>query len=101
MLNSEYHLPSIVPEAEMMRRAFWVLLFTCLVGSLSALAQVVAPPSPQSFVVHSNVLSEDRTIWVRMPAAAQGKNDRYPVLYIMDGGPNINEIGSTIDFLAD
>jgi predicted alpha/beta superfamily hydrolase len=36
-----------------------------------------------------------------MPAAAQGKKESYPVLYMTDAGTNVNEIGSTIDFLAD
>ena len=55
----------------------------------------------RQLVVHSNVLNEDRVIWVRMPAAARRENDRFPVLYLTDGGSNVNEIGSTIDFLAD
>src|SRR4051812_999603 len=84
----------------MMCRKVLFILCCCFV-SIGAFAQVLAPPAAQSFVVHSNVLNEDRTIWVRMPVAAQGKSDRYAVLYITDGGPNINEIGSTIDFLAD
>jgi hypothetical protein len=46
-------------------------------------------------------LNEDRVIWVRMPAAARGKKESYPVLYMTDAGTNVNEIGSTIDFLAD
>lgn len=87
----------------MSRRAFYYFLSICIASivSLASLAQDVAPPVPQRLVVHSNVLNEDRVIWVRMPAVAQGKQERYPVLYMTDGGTNINEIGSTIDFLAD
>ncbi|HMF89285.1 MAG TPA: alpha/beta hydrolase-fold protein [Candidatus Angelobacter sp.] len=84
----------------MSRRAFYFLLFGCIV-SVASFAQDLAPPVPQRLVVHSNVLNEDRVVWVRMPAAAQGKKESYPVLYITDGGTNVNEIGSTIDFLAD
>lgn len=69
--------------------------------SIPCLAQELAPPVPQRLVVHSKVLNEDRPIWVRMPAAAQGKKDRYPVVYTTDAGPNVNEIGAVIDFLAD
>jgi predicted alpha/beta superfamily hydrolase len=87
----------------MSRRTFCCFLFGCIACffSVASLAQVVAPPVAQRLVVHSNVLNEDREIWVRMPAAAQGKKERYPVLYMTDAGPNVNEIGSTIDFLAD
>jgi predicted alpha/beta superfamily hydrolase len=84
----------------MSRRTLCYFLFVCM-ASIASLAQVVAPPVPQRLVVHSNVLNEDREIWVRMPAATQGKKESYAVLYMTDAGPNVNEIGSTIDFLAD
>ncbi|HKF21142.1 MAG TPA: alpha/beta hydrolase-fold protein [Candidatus Angelobacter sp.] len=76
-------------------------LLIAFLASLASVAQDLAPPAPQRLVVHSNVLNEDRVIWVRMPAASQGKKESYPVLYLTDGGTNVNEIGSTIDFLAD
>lgn len=87
----------------MSRRTFRYFLFGCIacIASIASLGQIAAPPAPQRMVVHSNALNEDREIWVRMPAAAQGKNESYAVLYLTDAGPNINEIGSTIDFLAD
>jgi predicted alpha/beta superfamily hydrolase len=84
----------------MSRRTLCYFLFGCI-ASITSLAQVVAPPVPERLVVHSNILNEDRVIWVRMPAAAQGKKESYAVLYMTDAGPNVNEIGSTIDFLAD
>jgi predicted alpha/beta superfamily hydrolase len=84
----------------MSRRTLRYFLFGCI-ASIASLAQIAPPPAPQRLVVHSNVLNEDREIWVRMPAAAQGKKESYPVLYMTDAGTNINEIGSTIDFLAD
>lgn len=74
--------------------------FAVVIASVACLAQDIAPPTPQRLVVHSNILNEDRVIWVRMPAASQGNKAGYPVLYMTDGGSNVNEIGSTIDFLA-
>jgi predicted alpha/beta superfamily hydrolase len=87
----------------MSRHTFRCFLFGCIacIFSITSLAQIAAPPAPQRLVVHSNVLNEDREIWVRMPAAAQRKKESYPVLYMTDAGTNVNEIGSTIDFLAD
>jgi predicted alpha/beta superfamily hydrolase len=76
-------------------------LLIALIVSLASAAQDLAPPAPQRLVVHSNVLNEDRVIWVRMPAASRSAKGSYPVLYMTDGGTNVNEIGSTIDFLAD
>jgi predicted alpha/beta superfamily hydrolase len=84
----------------MLRHRFCCFLFGCI-ASITSLAQIAAPPAPQRLVVHSNVLNEDREIWVRMPAGAQGKKESYAVVYMTDAGPNINEIGNTIDFLAD
>lgn len=52
-------------------------------------------------MIHSKILNEDRAVLVRMPAAAQGRKDRYAVVYLTDGGNNVNEIGSTIDFLVN
>ena len=82
-------------------RCHVLFVFLGCIVPITSLAQDLAPPAPQRLVVHSKVLNEDRVIWVRMPAAAQGKKERYAVLYMTDGGTNVNEIGSTIDFLAD
>src|SRR5215469_242118 len=67
----------------------------------AALAQDIAPPIPQKLNVHSSVLNEDRTIWVRTPHGYDLGKDPLPVLYLTDGPGHINEIGSTIDFLVD
>ena len=65
-----------------------------------SVAQDLAPPVPQRMVIHSNILNEDRVIWVRMPGASRSGKSKYPVVYLMDGDSHINEIGGTIDFLA-
>ena len=80
-------------------RAVSTFLIVCL-ASIAAIGQSLAPPAPERIVIHSNVLNEDRPILVRMPAAAQGKKDKYPVLYLADGNGHINEVGAIIDFLA-
>jgi len=80
-------------------RAVSTFLVVCL-ASIIAMGQELAPPVPERFTIHSNVLNEDRAILVRMPAAAQGKKDKYPVLYLTDGDGHINEVGSIVDFLA-
>ncbi len=80
-------------------RAFSTFLIVSL-ASMAAMGQNLAPPAPERITIHSNVLNEDRAILVRMPAAAQGKKDKYPVLYLADGDGHINEVGAIIDFLA-
>ncbi len=84
----------------MLLRQCFSLVLVFLLAPL-AFTQELAPPAPQRLVVHSNILGEDRVVWVRMPAAAQGSKQRYAVAYLTDGGPNVNEIGATIDFLAN
>jgi uncharacterized protein len=88
-----------IRRGSMLRRPLCHLLFVCLVA-IASFAQEIAPPAPQRLVVHSNVLNEDRVVWVRMPAAAVGKDERYAVLYLTDGGENVNEISAVIDFLV-
>jgi len=80
-------------------RAVSTFLIVCF-ASIASLAQNLAPPAPERITIHSNVLNEDRAILVRMPAAAQGKKDKYAVLYLADGDGHINEVGAIIDFLA-
>jgi len=87
----------------MSRRAINIFLLFSFISiiSITCIAQDIAPPVPQRLVIHSNVLNEDRVIWVRMPTTGPGGRGSYPVLYITDGGSNVNEIGSLIDFLVD
>lgn len=83
----------------MLRRTLCVILLVCT-AAIAAAAQDLAPPAPQRVVIHSNILNEDRVIWVRMPNAARQAKGRYAVLYLMDGDSQINEVGGTIDFLT-
>jgi predicted alpha/beta superfamily hydrolase len=86
---------------QVFQRAFGFFFVGIPLLSVSAAAQDLAPPAPQRLVVHSSVLNEDRVIWVRTPRAYEHDKAAYPVLYLMDGPAHINEIGSTIDFLAE
>lgn len=83
------------------QRRFGFFFLGILLLSLSAAAQDLTPPAPLRLVVHSSVLNEDRTIWVRTPRAYEYDKAAFPVVYLMDGPGHINEIGSTIDFLAE
>jgi hypothetical protein len=75
--------------------------FAFSILTMAALGQDLAPPIPQKLAVHSNVLNEDRVVWVRTPHGYDLGKDQLPVLYLTDGPGHINEIGSTIDFLVD
>ncbi len=86
---------------KLLLRRFLFAAFSLFVLTISAVAQDIAPPIPQKLVVHSNILNEDRVIWVRTPHGYKLGKDPLPVLYLTDGDGHINEIGSTIDFLVD
>jgi predicted alpha/beta superfamily hydrolase len=72
-----------------------------LIALSIAAAQDLTPPAPQKLVVHSNVLNEDRVIWVRTPRGYDQGKDPLPVLYLTDGPGHINEVGGINDFLVD
>lgn len=80
---------------------FALLALTLCLLSIAAAAQDLAPPIPQKLVVHSDVLKEDRVIWIRTPRGYDQSKHPFAVLYLTDGPDHINEIGSTIDFLVD
>jgi predicted alpha/beta superfamily hydrolase len=48
----------------------------------------------------SDVLGEERTMWIRTPVGYETNKVSYPVLYLTDGDAHIGHTASTIDFLA-
>src|SRR5262245_30126198 len=49
--------------------------------------------------IHSDVLSEDRYIWVRIPDSAMSAS-RYPVVYLLDGQVLFEEVNSVLNRLS-
>ncbi|HXR16041.1 MAG TPA: alpha/beta hydrolase-fold protein [Terriglobales bacterium] len=80
-------------------RLAFLALTLCLLSTIVA-AQDMAPPVPQKLTLLSSILNEDRVVWVRTPRGYDQGRGPMPVLYLTDGPDHINEIGSTIDFLA-
>ena len=74
------------------------LLAFCLF-SIHLAAQNIAPPIPQKLTIHSNILNEDRVVWVRTPPNYEKTKESFPVLYLVDGPTHINLVASTMDFL--
>ena len=82
----------------LVRLTFFALSMAAL--SIASPAQDMAPPAPQKITLHSNILNEDRVVWVRTPRNYDQGKDALPVLYLTDGPDHINVIGSEIDFLV-
>jgi predicted alpha/beta superfamily hydrolase len=76
-------------------------LFLILSIAAISAAQQVAPPTPQRLDIHSKILNEDRVIWVRTPPGYEQTKSAFPVIYQTDAPGNVNEIGSSIDFLVE
>ena len=82
--------------------------FNHLAGSLVAFclfsicvaAQDIAPPLPQKLTLHSNILNEDRVVWIRTPMNYEKTKGTYPVLYLADGPSHINLVANVMDFLV-
>src|SRR5215467_11248978 len=80
------------------RRVAGSLLAFCLF-SIHLAAQDIAPPVPQKLTLHSNILKEDRVVWIRTPQNYEKTQGPFPVLYLADGPTYINLVASTMDFL--
>ncbi len=74
-----------------------VMVWLC---SEAGFAQGVQPRLDE-LDLHSKVLNEDRVVFVRLPPGYDRSKEIYPVLYQTDAPGHINEISSTIDFLAE
>lgn len=80
-----------------------VLLVRSLLAPAPLLAQSAADPIPAhtSFMLHSRILNEDRTINVYTPAGPTSGDTLLPVLYMLDGGlaEDFPHVVNTIDSL--
>ncbi|MBL0313426.1 MAG: alpha/beta hydrolase [Holophagaceae bacterium] len=54
----------------------------------------------ETFRVHAAKLQEDRNILLSLPRGYAGGQERYPVLYLLDGDAHLVHTRGTVDFLA-
>ncbi len=50
--------------------------------------------------IHSNILNEDRQIWISTPESYQGNTNSYPVMYLLDGDGHFHHTTGIIQFLS-
>ncbi len=50
--------------------------------------------------IHSEILNEDRTLYIYTPAGYDYADDRYPVLYMLDGGEHFVHVAGIIHYLS-
>lgn len=73
------------------------LFITLLILTSAAFAQTNAPTR---LTIKSEVMGEERVVFVRTPAGYERNNERYPVLYMTDGNAHIGHTAATIEFLS-
>jgi predicted alpha/beta superfamily hydrolase len=54
----------------------------------------------ETVTIPSKILGEERTILVSTPPTYDQSSERYPVLYMTDGGTHLTHTRGTVDFLA-
>ena len=52
----------------------------------------------EEITIHSKILDEDRTVSIALPPEV--KNEKYPVLYLLDGDYNIKMVSGIVDYLS-
>ncbi|HDZ08956.1 alpha/beta hydrolase-fold protein [Pseudohongiella sp.] len=82
-------------------KKYLAILLSLLFCVSSVVAQVKTPiPLASTFSMHSQVLGEDRTIVVALPAGYVSSNASYPVLYLLDGDQNIWHVAGSVEILT-
>ena len=77
--------------------------FILLISSFSAIAQENKPFTigfEKSFI--SKILNQERKVWIHIPNSNGGNtgNEPYPVIYLLDGDENFNDIVSITEFMS-
>jgi predicted alpha/beta superfamily hydrolase len=58
----------------------------------------------KKFRIHSEILNENRTYWVSLPASYDDPNlgpENYPVIYVLDGKSAFFPVAGIVNFMAD
>ena len=65
-------------------------------------AQIDSLPihNEKAILLHSKVMSEERTLWIHLPANYTSTSNSYPVLYVLDAGNHFNYASEAVGFLA-
>jgi len=80
-------------------------LFVVLIGSLVCPVAVAQDDDGaivlgQQITIHSDVLDEDRTVYISMPLGYEGGSRDFPVLYLLDGMAHFHHTIGTMTALA-
>jgi len=54
----------------------------------------------ETVTIHSEILNEDRTLYIYTPAGYDYTDNRYPVMYMLDGADNFVHVSGIIHYLS-
>ena len=80
----------------------FILLFIFISLPKVVTAQIDSLPihNEKAILLHSKVMSEERTLWIHLPASYISTSNSYPVLYVLDAGNHFNYASEAVSFLA-
>jgi predicted alpha/beta superfamily hydrolase len=77
-----------------------LLLFISLPKGVTAQIEPLPIHNEKAILLRSKVMSEDRTVWIHLPANYASTTSSYPVLYVLDAGNHFNYAAEAVSFLA-
>lgn len=81
-----------------MKRILMLVAAVCLaVGAVGAGEPIIIG---ETITIDSKIMGEERTVLVSTPPGYEQTTERYPVLYMTDGGAHLTHTRGTVDFLA-
>ncbi|WP_189702527.1 alpha/beta hydrolase-fold protein [Subsaximicrobium wynnwilliamsii] len=81
--------------------SLFTLIVLCYTVSIAQSKQLIN--IGQSNTIYSKILKEERTIWVQVPESVNAKTNhpnKYPVVYVLDGGVHFLSVCSVINQLS-
>ncbi len=82
----------------------WLLSVEFVSGQVPSIdklkTELVTENTGFSFKLHSDILNEDRTIFIALPVGYDSLTKKYPVLYMMDAQWNFSHTAQTMAWLS-
>ncbi|UCC79867.1 MAG: alpha/beta hydrolase [Candidatus Zixiibacteriota bacterium] len=87
------------------RRRIWSFIIVAVLAASFPCGNLFAQQAAKIFVgeainIHSEILGEDRTLYIYTPQGYSSTEDRYPVLYMLDGGEHFVHVSGIIHYLS-
>ena len=75
-------------------------IICCLTNNVHAQDDTIPVPNMQRLIVPSEILKEERTIWISTPSGYNESSETYPVLYLLDGDGHFKYVSEMVEYLS-